>query len=262
MPPTRKNAYTVHKIPAMRRMTVDGDRLAMGRPFIHGLLEFDVTEARRAIKGHKASTGEALSFTAFIICCLAKAVEAHKEVQAIMDWRGRLIIFEDVNVTTLVEIDAPGGKMALPLVIQAANRKSLPEIHSEIRRAQAMPARTSEHGFLRVFVHMPGFVRRLFYWSTSRIFPQYTRDLLSSVIVTSVGMFGKGAGWGIPLGYFPLNVTVGGIVEKPGVIDGRIEIREILCITLSFDHDVIDGAPATRFAQHFRELVEAAYGLV
>src|SRR5512135_3292570 len=125
MSTTLKNEYTIHKIPAMRRMVVDGDHLALGRPFIHGLLEFDVTEARRTIHNHKASTGESLSFTAFIIACLAKAVEAHKEVQAIMDWRGRLIIFEDVNVTTLVEIDAPGGKMALPLVIQAANRKSL-----------------------------------------------------------------------------------------------------------------------------------------
>lgn len=261
MPPTQKNAYTVHKIPAMRRMAVDGDRMALGRPFIHGLLEFDVTEARRAIHNHKASTGESLSFTAFIITCLAKAVEAHNEVQAIMDWRGRLIIFEDVNVTTLVEIDAPGGKMAMPLIIRAANLKSLREIHSEIRRAQSAPARTSEGRFMKVLVRLPGFVRRLLYWSTSRVFPQYTRNLLSSVVVTAVGMFGKGAGWGIPLSYFPLTVTLGGIVEKPGVMEGRIEIREYLCITLSFDHDVIDGAPAARFSQQFRELVESAYGL-
>jgi hypothetical protein len=261
MPPTRKNEYTIHKIPAMRRMAVDGDRMALGRPFIHGLLEFDVSEPRRAIHSHKVSTGESLSFTAFIIACLAKAVEAHNEVQAIMDWRGRLIIFEDVNVTALVEIDAAGGKMALPLIIQAANRKSLREIHNEIRHAQTSPARTSEHNFVKVLVRMPGFARRLLYWSTSRVFPQYTRNLLSSVVVTAVGMFGKGAGWGIPLSYFPLTVTLGGIVKKPGVIDDRIEIREYLCVTLSFDHDVIDGAPATRFAQQFRELVEAAYGL-
>lgn len=66
---------------------------------------------------------------------------------------------------------------------------------------------------------------------------------------------------GHPDGNFSLTVTVGGIVEKPGVINGRIEIREYLCLTLSFDHDVIDGASATRFTQGLRELLECGYGL-
>ena len=59
----------------------------------------------------------------------------------------------------------------------------------------------------------------------------------------------------------PLTVTLGGIAEKPGVVDGRIEIREYLCVTVSFDHDIIDGAPAARFTRQFRELVESGYGL-
>jgi hypothetical protein len=40
-------------------------------PMIHGLLEVDVTRARAFLRRHKANTGEALSFTAFIIACLA-----------------------------------------------------------------------------------------------------------------------------------------------------------------------------------------------
>lgn len=44
-------------------------------------------------------------------------------------------------------------------------------------------------------------------------------------------------------------------------MDGRIEIREYLSLTLSFNHDVIDGAPAARFAQRLKELIESAYGL-
>jgi pyruvate/2-oxoglutarate dehydrogenase complex dihydrolipoamide acyltransferase (E2) component len=59
-----------------------------------------------------------------------------------------------------------------------------------------------------------------------------------------------------------LDVALGGIAEKPGVIDGRIEIREYLCLTLCFDHDIIDGAPAARFTQRFKELIESGYGLV
>jgi pyruvate/2-oxoglutarate dehydrogenase complex dihydrolipoamide acyltransferase (E2) component len=58
-----------------------------------------------------------------------------------------------------------------------------------------------------------------------------------------------------------LDVALGGIAEKPGVMDGRIEIREYLCLTLSFDHDIIDGAPAARFTQRLKELIESGYGL-
>jgi pyruvate/2-oxoglutarate dehydrogenase complex dihydrolipoamide acyltransferase (E2) component len=45
-------------------------------------------------------------------------------------------------------------------------------------------------------------------------------------------------------------------------VDGRIEIREFLCLTLSFDHDIIDGAPAARFTSRLKALIESGYGLL
>ena len=80
--------------------------------------------------------------------------------------------------------------------------------------------------------------------------------------MTAVGMFGEGGGWGIPLASHTLNITLGGIAEKPGVVDGRIEIREYLSLTVTFDHDIIDGVPAARFAERFKDLIEAGYGLM
>jgi pyruvate/2-oxoglutarate dehydrogenase complex dihydrolipoamide acyltransferase (E2) component len=74
-------------------------------------------------------------------------------------------------------------------------------------------------------------------------------------------MFGTGSGWGIPVPNHSLQLTLGGISEKPGVVAHRIEVREYLSVTLSFDHDVIDGAPAARFAQRLRELIESGDGL-
>jgi len=74
-------------------------------------------------------------------------------------------------------------------------------------------------------------------------------------------MFGRG-GWGIVIvPIHTLGITIGGIVEKPGVVDGRIEIREYLDLTISVDHDIVDGAPAARFTQPLRELIEGGYGL-
>jgi pyruvate/2-oxoglutarate dehydrogenase complex dihydrolipoamide acyltransferase (E2) component len=244
----------------MRRFSLDAGRLGRKRHIIHGLLEVDVTKVRQYMAEHRARTGERLSFTAFVISCLAQAVQRNPHVHAYLDWRNRLVIFDDVNVNTMVEVEASGRKVVKPHIIEAANRKSFREIHDEIRAAQAKPGSTQEMQFMRWFLRLPGFVRRLFYWFVQKN-PQLMRRYSSSVLVTAVGMFGKGTGWGIPMANFTLTVTLGGIAEKPGVVEGRIEIREYLCVTMSFDHDVVDGAPAARFAQRFRELVENGHGL-
>jgi len=44
-------------------------------------------------------------------------------------------------------------------------------------------------------------------------------------------------------------------------VDGQIAIRDSLSLTISFDHEIIDGAPAARFTQRLKELIESGYGL-
>jgi len=39
------------------------------------------------------------------------------------------------------------------------------------------------------------------------------------------------------------------------VKDGQIETREHLCLTVTFNHDIVDGAPAARFLKRFSELL-------
>ena len=268
----RRDGYTIESFPKMRRFAIDAGRLGRGRHIVHGLLELDVTDARRHIREHKIETGETLSFTAFVVACLAQAVDANKEVHAYLNLWNQLVIFDDVNVNVMIEAplafgnshsdgtESGGKRVPIPHIIKAANRKTFREIHDEIRATQAKPAGSTELEFMRWFLLLPWFVRRFFYWIVAKN-PHLMRDYTSSVLVTAVGMFGKGGGWGIPVANFGLVVTLGGIAEKPGVVDGRVEVREYLDVTLSFDHDVIDGAPAARFARQFSELVESGYGL-
>jgi pyruvate/2-oxoglutarate dehydrogenase complex dihydrolipoamide acyltransferase (E2) component len=245
----------------MRRFSLDAGWLGRRRHIMHGLLELDVTQARQYIRDYKARTGESLSFTAFVIACLAKAAEANPHVHAFRSWRNQLVMFDDIKVNTMIEAGSEAGTIPMPYVIEAANRKTFHQIHGEIRAAQNKPAGTQEMRFMRSFLILPGFVRHLFYRFVTRA-PLLMRRYGSSILVSAVGMmFGNGPGWGIPMANFTLTATLGSIVEKPGVMDGRIEIREVLCITLSFDHDIIDGAPAARFTRQFRELVESGYGL-
>ena len=256
-----RNRYTVTPFPRERHIIVDGLAIGARRHIVHGLVEVDVTHARQFIRDHKARTGETLSFTAFIVACLARAIDAHKHVQAYRDWRNRLIIFDDVDVVTMIESEV--NRVAIPHIIRAANRKSFHAIHDEIRAIQTRPAQSEQKsGWLtRLAPNVPGFVRRFFIWALLKN-PHWFKKNSGTVVVTAVGMFGRGGGWGLGiLPFHTLGILVGGIVEKPGVIDGRIEIREYLDLTISVDHDIVDGAPAARFARELVELIESGYGL-
>jgi len=84
---------------------------------------------------------------------------------------------------------------------------------------------------------------------------------MGTVGVSSVGTLGKFPGWVIPLGTPAVMILVGGITKKPAVIDNKIEIRECLHITVTVDHDMVDGGPMVRFVDRLNELMEGAFGL-
>jgi len=254
-----RDSYSVLPFPRERELTIDGGRISARRHTVMGLIEVDVTTARRVLREYKARTGESFSFTAFVIACLGRAVGENKGIHAYRDWRSRLILFDDVDVNISVEIEHEGRKVVLPHFVRAANRRTAREIHREIRAVQSQPRKTREFGMLW-FVRLPRFARDVFYWF---VFwnPHWLKSIFCTVGLTAVGMFGKGSGWAIPYGAHTLDVALGGISEKPTVVNGRIEIREILCITLMFDHDIVDGAPAARFTSRFKELLESDYGL-
>ena len=117
---------------------------------------------------------------------------------------------------------------------------------------------------LQWLLFLPTFLFRFLLWVflwIRRTYPGVQKKYGGTVAITAVGMFGKGGGWGVPVSDFPLLITLGGIAEKPGVVDGHIDIREYLSMTVSFDHDIIDGAPAARFTQRLKDLIESGYGL-
>jgi hypothetical protein len=56
-------------------------------------------------------------------------------------------------------------------------------------------------------------------------------------------------------------VTVGGISTKPRYIDGELQPRELLDLTISVDHEIVEGAPPARFARRLTALLGQADGL-
>src|SRR5437667_524768 len=114
--------YQVIPYPKMRRLEAMAYRSVQHKPMIHGLIEVDVTRARAHLREYKATTGESLSFTAFLIACLAKAVDEHKTVQAYRKGSKHLILFDEVDVYTPIERNVAGQKQLIPYIIRAANR--------------------------------------------------------------------------------------------------------------------------------------------
>jgi pyruvate/2-oxoglutarate dehydrogenase complex dihydrolipoamide acyltransferase (E2) component len=225
---------------------------------VHALLELDVTRARQLIRERQARTGERLSFTAFVVASLARAIDGNRRLHAYRDWRGRLVLFDEVDVVTLVESEV--DSVAVPHVVRAANRRTVHEIHHELRRIPAEPGASAQRSgrLARLSRITPGCLRRLFLRALRRN-PHWLKRTAGTTLVSAVGMFGVGAGWAV--GIVPLHtlaLTVGGITVKPGLVEGRLEPREVLSLTASLDHDIVDGAPAARFAQRLRELIEGA----
>ena len=75
--------------------------------------------------------------------------------------------------------------------------------------------------------------------------------------VTAVGMFAAGGGFAIaPSTLASLLVVVGGVSRRPRAVDDEIAVRDVHDRTVSVDHDVVDGAPATRFGADLRRRME------
>ena len=253
---TERSKGSVTPFPKFRQPVIDSLRQAKNMSVVHMITEVDITVARRKVREFRKRESRPLSFTAYLTACVARAVNEYKSLHAYR--RGnKLVIFEDVDIAVIVERRMTDGNAPIyPHVIKAADKKTVEVIDDEISAAQRERVDSPERmRWIRLYWILPGFVRRLM-WRVLLNSPRWRKRLTGTVGISAIGMFGNGPAWGIPLPTYTLNVTVGGISRKPGLAGGRLESREYLCVTLSFDHNIVDGAPAARFGQRLRELIE------
>ncbi|HZK67609.1 MAG TPA: 2-oxo acid dehydrogenase subunit E2, partial [Chloroflexota bacterium] len=80
--------------------------------------------------------------------------------------------------------------------------------------------------------------------------------------ITNLGMFGVDSFTPIVNPPEAAILGVGRIAEKPVGRDGQLVLRPVMTLSLSVDHRVVDGAPAARFLQRVKELLEEPYLLL
>lgn len=224
---------------------------------MHGLIEVDVTKASQKLAGTD------VSFTAFMVATVARAAARHPEVHAYRDWLGRIVVHSYVDATTLIEVGAGGAVFPLAYLIRDADIRDVADITEEIRTVKKNPTGTVEGRRLTRLAPLGGRIPGLA-WIIYQIMSRSTRmrAISGTVAISSVGMFGGGPGHGIG---FPtvlsLSVLVGGRTKRPVADGDNVVVGEVLDLTVTFDHNIVDGAPAARFVADLREMLTTAEAL-
>ena len=258
--------YTFQNIPRSRIATFDIFSIGLLKHHVSSILEFDVTESRRKLQDIRRS-GIDISFNAWLIKTISEVVMKHKEAAAYLYNKKRLVVFNDVNVSILIEKKLDREKVPIPLLIEKTNEKSAQEINSEILKAKNQVLSNNDivlekksTRFENIYYFLPGFIRRTI-WKIMLNNPKFAFKKMGNVVITSVGMMGKINGWFIHKSVHPLSFGVGSILKKPVVIDNEVKIRDILNMTILCDHDVIDGAPMVKFLNDLTKYIETGKGI-
>jgi len=196
--------------------------------------EIDATELVRLRtllkKQFEASLGFAISYTDILVAAVAKALREHPYMNVQLTDEG---IQSVSHINVGVAVDTERG--LLVTVIRDADDKEIPEIASTLRE---LVARAREG--------------------------KSTLDDLTggSFTITNLGMYDIDAF--TPIINLPecAILGVGRLREKPAVLGGQICVRQMMALSLTFDHRLVDGAPAARFLQRIKELVEEPYLLL
>ena len=91
--------------------------------------------------------------------------------------------------------------------------------------------------------------------------PQRMQNTMGTVMVTSLGTVGHIPGFIIPTSIHPLSIGIGTLTKKPVFVQGKCQPRQVLHLTVAFDHDVIDGMPARNFIADLVNRLNQGYAL-
>ena len=167
-----------------------------------------------------------VSYTAILVDAVAKALLEQPIINSTLDGN-QIKIFEDVNVGLAVVTEYG---LVVP-VIHNADKKSLKEIDTAIKELT----------------------------EKARLGKLTKEELTGGTFtVTNLGMYGVEFFTPIINPPEAAIVGVGKITEKPVAVDGKVEVKPFMALSLSFDHRIVDGAPAAKFLQKIKHYMESS----
>lgn len=219
----RDEEYQVIPLQGMRKIICERmhQSLMQSAQMTHSV-EVDVTELAK--KRDTIKMDFAVSYNDMLIKISAEVLKNHPMVNSSLKGN-EIYVFKKINMGMAVAV--PDG-LIVP-VIQNAGEKTLREIASETVTL-AEKARTLK----------------------------LTKEEMSggTFTVTNLGMFGIDVFTPIINQPESAILGIGRIVEKPAIFEGEVRKRKMMFLSLTFDHRIIDGAPAAEFLRDMREAVE------
>ena len=172
----------------------------------------------------KETLGTSLGFMSFFTKAVTEALNHFPAVNGMIDGKEMIVHnYADIGIA----VSSPKGLM-VP-VVRNAERMSLAEIEKEIKRL-AIKARDGKISI----DEMQG----------------------GTFTITNGGVFGSMLS--TPIINPPQSAILGmhNIVERPVAINGKVEIRPIMYVALSYDHRIIDGKESVGFLVKVKEMLE------
>jgi pyruvate dehydrogenase E2 component (dihydrolipoamide acetyltransferase) len=192
--------------------------------------EIDCTELvllRARANQRLAAEGVKLSFLPFIVKATVAALEKFPQLNAMLDEAaGEIVQHKQVHLGLAT---ATEGGLLVP-VVRDANRRSVLELAREIDRLAAV-TRTGKAA----------------------------REDLSGSTFTITSLGALGGVLAAPIINYPEVAILGvhKISRRPAVIGDQIEIRDLMNLSISVDHRVVDGYDAARFVAEIKAMLEA-----
>ncbi len=193
-------------------------------PHFYLTIEIDMGKTIAARKSLNEVAPVKISFNDLVIKACAVALQQHPAVNS--SWMGDTIR-RNGNIHIGVAVAVPDG-LLVP-VIRYANMKSLSQINVEVK-ALAEKAKNK------------------------KLQPDEMTG--NTFTISNLGMFGIEEFTAIINPPDACILAVGTIVEKPVVVDGKMEVGHRMKVTLSCDHRVVDGATGARFLQTLKNMLE------
>ena len=107
------NPFTYKKIPQSRIATFDIFSIGLQKHHISAMLEFDVTDSRKKLQELRRS-GINVSLNAWIIKVISSVLQKNPEASAFLYSRNKLIIFNDINISILIEKKIGNSRVPIP----------------------------------------------------------------------------------------------------------------------------------------------------
>jgi len=256
--------YNVKRLDSFRLLSMYGyEALGQGHN-MHALIEFDVTDTRKQLRDLRKS-GVNISFFSYLLFVIARVLEENKELNLIRKGK-RIYYFDEIDIDIPVEVRQNGIVVPRKYVVKDASRKTAEAISLEIEKAKTDNTESGALGeddkWAQQWVRAMSFLPKWMFMVVSRRLsnnPFFVKKRFGTTYVTSVSGFSDSPGFAVPFiagQTRPLAFTIGNISRKPGIVGQEIKIREFLSMTVTINHDLVDGAPAARLVNSLKKRIE------